>query len=154
MKLFLTLIVFLILGSVTSFASDDASNSDAIKPSKACFVDLDGDGINDNARDMDDDGIPDTFGAEASAIPSETEGMFAPSISIDWNASGFGAGQAEVEAKEPNSGRFSAIRFSARDLGACRGGLKAGDGLGIGESGGVNAGGGGMVCEGGVCRPR
>ena len=154
MRLFSTLLALLILGSVTLFASDDKSSSDVSKSSVARFVDLDGDGIDDNARDMDDDGIPDTFGAAASEVPSENEDMFASSISVDWNAAGFGAGQAEVEKKEPNSGKFSAIRFSARDLGACRGGLKAGDGLGIGESGGVNAGGGGMVCEGGVCRPR
>lgn len=154
MRQFSTLLALLILGSVTLFASDEKAGSVDATCSGSRFVDLDGDGIDDNARDMDDDGIPDTFGAATTEVPSESADMFASSISIDWNAAGFGAGEAEVETKEPNSGKFSAIRFSARDLGACRGGLKASDGFGVGEGGGVNTGGGGMVCEGGVCRPR
>jgi len=147
-------LILLLVASGTCIAAEKTSDSQAKKSDTPSFVDLDGDGIDDNARDLDEDGIPDSFGAEAEEVSAKAEGMFASSVSIDWNAAGLGGSSIDVSSEEPNSIRFSAARFSARDLGSCRGGLKSGDGLGIGESGGVNAGGGGMVCEGGVCHPR
>lgn len=150
----MALFVLLLVASAVFAASDKAPDTNDKKIEAACFVDLDGDGIDDNARDMDEDGIPDTFGASSVELSEQTEDMFASSVSIDWDAAGMGASSVEVKIDEPNSTRFSAIRFFARDLGSCRCGLKASDGLGIGESGGVNVGGGGIVCEGGVCRPR
>jgi hypothetical protein len=154
LRSFVLLLILLLVASAAGVASDKATDSNAKKSGGACFVDLDGDGIDDNARDLDEDGIPDTFGANTDDAPAKAEGMFASSVSIDWNAGGFGGSSVDVKIDEPNSTKFSSIQFSARDLGTCRGGLKASDGLGIGESGGVNAGGGGMVCEGGICHPR
>jgi hypothetical protein len=111
------------------------------------FIDVDGDGINDHANDTDNDGIPDEF------VPPRAKYV---DYSIENIAEIFDIADAlqetvEVEETGSHLSRFNALRFATRDLASCRGGLNAddpfGSGLGVGTGGGV-------VCEGGVCRPR
>ena len=107
--------------------------------STSCFVDLDGDGIDDNVKDLDGNGIPDfDIPEEASSIPSGGSGIFA---SMTMNT-----GTIEVARVAEN---FGGREFGSRWLCVNRGGITSGDGFGPGA--GIGSGSLGKVCIGGVC---
>ena len=88
------------------------------------FVDLDGDGLDDNIKDRDFNGIPD-FSIEELPNADNAEliggsGIFA-SMPI-----------SEVDASEitPKSKLFGRSKFSTRNLGSNRGGFSSSDGFG------------------------
>lgn len=103
-----------------------------------CFVDLDGDGFDDNIRDLDSDGIPDfgDFRAAASANASHGLGVFA---SMNTGAT------TVARAAE----KFGERRFCCRGLALNRGGFSAGSGFGPGA--GIGSAALGKVCIGGIC---
>ena len=102
------------------------------------FVDLDGDGFDDNESDVNKDGVPDLV------VPVEASQTLVSAGDI------FGGGTATASAKatrKTNAQRFGLRSFSTRALCANRSGLKAGfpDEQGTGTAAGAAA------CPGGVC---
>lgn len=135
----LTFTVSFILSTATLYAEETEA-----KP--CCFVDIDGDGIDDNARDLDKDGIPDIIAGENDS-EKISDVKFASKLgdfSISMETS------AAVDNGKSRAGEFSSRRFSARGISSDRGGIESGDGFGPGSGIGIGA----VktpVCVGGVC---
>jgi len=109
------------------------------------YVDMDGDGFNDNAQDEDGDGIPDS--ADPDFIPVEAEENSMVGL-INFGESLKKAGLAEDYST--NLQNFGKLNFCTRALSKNRCGFDAGDDFGsegIGIGGGSSGG-----CAGGVCR--
>ena len=112
---------------------------------KAVFVDLDGDGFNDNIADNDTDGLFDDYltgqNDKMSEIGEANEGF----ISFDFNS------QSDLANGFTKAEKFGLLKFSARGLIQCRGESGAqlnsspGNGIGFGV---VNSG----ACAGGICQ--
>jgi len=110
------------------------------------FVDLDGDGFNDNAIDNNADGIPDDPNEQIDTVPSDDSSESTGFVNFD---AGFSNSQVTPHT---NSEKFARLSFTTRALGTNRGGFGAGDDFGPGNGigiGAISAGG----CSGGVCRP-
>jgi len=138
-----------------AFTTFNVANAGDDTAKCSCFLDRDGDGIDDNARDLDDDGIPDQFGSQNDDEPEVDLGLansdvFSFEISGEFDGGMEGAGLDSEASRVPNSQKFSALRMSSRALSQHRSGLTSGEDFGPG----VGALSGGVVCEGGVCRPR
>ncbi len=108
------------------------------------FVDLDGDGLNDNIADQNDDGIPD-FGKKVVSqrhftVRGVTTDLF----------KGLETHQAPTELYLSKSDRFRSLKFCTRSLAQCRGGFTSGDEFGPGN--GIGQGALSGHCAGGVCR--
>jgi len=102
-----------------------------------CFVDLDGDGLDDNIKDLDGNGIPDFDDIdEAPGIPLGGSGIFAS----------MNTGTVEVAKVAEN---FGGRKFGTRWHCVNSGGITTGDGFGPGA--GIGSGSLGKVCIGGVC---
>jgi len=103
------------------------------------YVDMDGDGFDDNDADGNGDGIPDCLepGYIAPLAEEELAGVFA---TLD-----LGGGQ-KVVLEESNAERFGRRQFCVRMIDCTRSIFDAdfGSGLGISVSGGGS-------CAGGVC---
>lgn len=102
------------------------------------FIDLDGDGFDDNESDVNKDGVPDLV------VPVIAPQMLVSAGDI------FGGGSATAPAKatkKTNAQRFGLRSFSTRALAVSRCGLKCGfpDEQGTGTAAGSAA------CPGGVC---
>jgi hypothetical protein len=123
-----------------------AAGDDIGKAPVVAFVDLDGDGLNDSAADMDNDGIPDPFDNDVVVPAPDTSGLY------DFFDLGDLGGEigAETETLLANSRAFSRARVSMICLAQSRGGFGTGENFGPGEGIGCGAVLGG-VCEGGVC---
>lgn len=106
------------------------------------FVDIDGDGFNDNAPDSDADGIPD--GIEFHGFLSAQ-----PNLVLRVNPTPINA-SALMGARACASERFGSREFATRGIAVRRADFDAGFGSGLGLSGGQGGSGGG--CVGGVCR--
>lgn len=116
--------------------ADDSENS------KPAFVDLDGDGFNDNAADADNNSIPD---AAESDHNSNTESgsaflAFKPIESM---------GNFDLSSLLGNSEKFGKLKAAVSALSCCRGGLEPAENFGPGNGIGSGAVAGG--CPGGVC---
>ena len=132
----------LILGATAQ--SEQPPGEKTGPPQNSRFVDLDGDGLNDNVRDLDRDGIPD-FRKEMAPEP--------PLITLRGGTNFFKAiepSDSDASLFLSNSERFGYLKFCTRALSQCRSGLSSGEdfgsGFGIGQS--TSSGG----CAGGVCR--
>ncbi len=103
-----------------------------------CFVDLDGDGFDDNIRDLDSDGIPDfgNYNGTAQIDPSRGLGVFAS----------MNTGAISVAAITE---KFGERKFCCRGLALNRGGFTGGSGFGPGA--GIGSSALGKVCIGGIC---
>ncbi|MEE9443163.1 MAG: hypothetical protein V3V99_10920 [candidate division Zixibacteria bacterium] len=106
------------------------------------YVDFDGDGINDNIRDNDGNGIPDDFERKSS------ENKIAPSIlgqslnqSLNNNAS--------IDLYLNNREAFGAREFHVLCHSSHRVGFTSGQGFGVGN--GIGLGNIASGCAGGVC---
>jgi hypothetical protein len=121
-------------------------------PQPDLFVDMDGDGINDNASDKDGDGIPDKFAGENPVVPADTALVGGSAFQFDAPSVGIETGAIilETATADQNSKRFAALRMSVRSLCRLRGGIKSGDDFGAG-SGMDNTSVKGVTCVGGVC---
>lgn len=105
------------------------------------YVDLDGDGFDDNAPDTDLDGIPDEFEAHGF-VSTQTDGLrVAPMF----------AGQApngEAPPKARAGEIFGRRKFTTRGVAENRRDFDAGFGSSLGLGAGL---GGGGACAGGIC---
>ncbi len=107
------------------------------------FIDLDGDGLDDNIGDKDFDGIPD-FSDVTVPLAEETEvtggtGIFA-SMTIT---------EVDISDITPSSKLFGQYRFSIRNLSTSRGGFSSSDGFG--PVNGLSGSSFGGVCVGPLC---
>ena len=108
------------------------------------YIDLDGDGINDNAPDSDGDGIIDVAESGFRQSQFDTEPANMGMVSFESSSVGISADPS------PNSGKFSSLNKNCRLLSSSRGGFGTGDQFGPGNGigiGAVSSGG----CAGGVC---
>lgn len=131
-------LAFILLPSSTTLAEDE-------KTEKTVFVDLDGDGFNDNAPDENGDGIPDEMKSGKNKEKDQEAGSsgqisaFTPLQDL---------GEYTIDEYLPNSERFGRLEFTTRAQSSFRGGFDIdksfGPGTGIG--GGAMSG-----CPGGVC---
>jgi hypothetical protein len=131
----------LILGAVAQ--SEQLPGEKAGPPQNNRFVDLDGDGLNDNVRDFDHDGIPD-FRKETAPEP--------PLITLRSATNIFKAiepSDSDVSLFLSNSERFEHLKFCTRALSQCRSGFGSSEefGPGIGIDRSTSTGG----CAGGIC---
>ena len=103
------------------------------------FIDLDGDGFNDNSPDLNGDGIPDELapGYVAPADNTSDAGIFA--------GMEFQAVEAPVLPETAKEG-FGRLSFSTRSISKFRSAFDSDFGSGLGFSVG------GSACAGGVCR--
>ena len=131
--------IWLCLGSLGLTAQESATTDQL-------FVDLDGDGINDNAPDLNDDGIPDKCQRQKGAdvqTPNDRFAMFASDLR---------AGMVLPElSSEPSSQRFGRRFFTTRGLQRFRTSFEAG--LGFDSGIGLGSASGGSACAGGLCGP-
>jgi hypothetical protein len=135
--------MMLVFGLIIFFGTDQPvmAGEEEIKP----YVDMDGDGFNDNAPDEDGDGIPDA--ADPDFIPVETEETNMVGL-IKFGEVLKKAGL--IEDYSTNLQKFGQLNFCTRALSKNRCGFDAGDDFGsegIGIGGGSSGG-----CAGGVCR--
>lgn len=110
----------------------------------ASFIDLDGDGLNDNAPDADGDGIFDLAESDLVPAPAEAAPSDAGLVSFDVTGTDFATDFT------PNSGKFLKLNQGCRVISNNRGGFGSGDQFGPGNGigiGAVSSGG----CAGGVC---
>jgi len=106
------------------------------------FVDMDGDGFDDNAVDDDNNSIPD------QAEPEDDE-EFTQNTSSSSIAAFQVPGEVDFSQFLTNSEKFGERMFSTRAQSCFRGGFDAGDNFGLGNGIGSGAISGG--CPGGVC---
>jgi len=136
LSLLSTVIVLFLFGPRIIFAEQEAEDNHH-------YIDLDGDGINDNAVDKDNDGIPDSFGSRSALIEESPINETKDFISLDF-------GQVtEINSALSKSGKFDQLRFSVRGLTLCRGEL--GSEKSFGPGAGIGAGVVNNACPGGVC---
>jgi len=127
-----------LLPASTASAEDEAVEQKA-------YVDLDGDGFDDNAPDENSDGIPDDVESGKSKIDEHSfEGgeqiaAFTPLQDI---------GQYNIDEYLPNSEIFGRLKFSTRAQSSFRGGFDIGNNFGSETGIGCGALSG---CAGGVC---
>ena len=131
-----------ILSLMVLSISYQAYSSDEGKPST--FVDIDGDGFNDNLSDYDGDGIPDEADPDYKAEVNSSLGGY-------MNFGEAFASSDYIDELTPNSAKFGKRSFLARSLSKDRCGYDADSDFGPGSGIGIGAVSGGQVCEGGVC---
>jgi hypothetical protein len=125
--------VLLLFTAVSALAETHEKTSQTEK-----FVDLDGDGIRDNAQDTDNNGIPDFDHQEKSDVSPELAGLVS-----------FGtSGESESSVlPDISKDQFKLRKFSCRAHTGCRGEFGAGNfGPNLGITGSVSGG-----CAGGLC---
>jgi len=117
-------------------------HADDAKDSKPAFVDLDGDGFNDNASDADNDRIPDQAqkGDDSGATQESGFKDFNPIQAIS---------DFDLSSLLANSEKFGKLKLIASAISCCRGGLEPDESFGPGNGIGSGAVSGG--CPGGVC---
>ena len=113
--------------------------------SKAVFVDLDGDGFDDNAADEDSDGIPNDADADYDPV-SETNNNSGDFIDFGQTIQEIGLSPDLTS----NSQSFGKRQFKTRGLTLNRCGFDANGGFGSGNEIGIGVSSGGG-CAGGVC---
>ena len=133
----------LLMMPISALCETDAAPPISAEESEQ-FVDLDGDGINDNVRDRNNDGIPDAFVEDDSGEGEAPVEMFASSMDMDLSMDNVFEHAVGVDAREPYSVVFSSREFCARDLTQDRGGFDADNRT---DSGATR----GKICIGGVC---
>jgi len=103
------------------------------------YVDLDGDGFDNNAPDTDLDGIPDEFEAHGF-VSTQIDGL---------QAAPMFAGQAPAADAQLKAGEiFGRRKFTTRGIAENRRDFDIGFGSGLGLGAGL---GGGGACAGGIC---
>ena len=140
MKLWLTtsLCALLILGARVGAAENSPDTTTSVR-----FVDLDGDGLNDNLPDLNHDGIPDFGKAD------QPEESFVSHSAISDFLISMDSAVPQLDLVLDNLDGFRSLMFQARGLSQCRGGFgddeNFGPGYGIGQ-GAMKSG-----CVGGAC---
>ncbi len=124
-------------------------HAQSVPDSTACqdkYIDLDGDGFDDNIDDQDGDGIPDKTSKQA------TPDILSKSAATEMFASVQLLG-TRLPVFLHNSGTFNHLRRQLTDLAQYRGGFSLGAEFGPGSDIGSGAVLGG-ACAGGACIPR
>ncbi len=140
MKLWLTtnLCVLLILSAGVGAVENSPDKTAAVR-----FVDLDGDGLNDNLPDLNHDGIPDF---DKVAQPAES---FVSQSAIGDFLNSMESAVPQLDLVLDNSEGFRSLMFQARGLSQCRGGFSDNEGFGPGC--GIGQGAMKSGCVGGAC---
>lgn len=133
----LTIALLMLMFVSALYGQEEASETKA-----CCFVDLDGDGIDDNARDLDEDGIPDSFGANGDKEETP-ELALGSQMGLDLGQAAAVSESAEAAAGS-NRDVYASRSFCARDLTDDRGGFDAENRADAGAQRG-------KICIGGVC---
>jgi len=137
----------LILLLIALFLLPAVSVADKEKPKKAAFVDLDGDGFNDNLADNNSDGIPDRYerGKSDASMPA-----IGSALGDVFNSD---ASMAGLEDLSSNEDRFGQRKFRTRSLSQRCHGFGAEQDFGPGNGIGCGSLGGHGGCAGGACAP-
>lgn len=135
----------IILLNLVAFGGLSASysNAETTLPVSAIFVDIDGDGINDNNPDSNADGIPDKATANLTAPTSEIASALGDQFALA-NTS-----IPSIVEYQTRCQRFAALKFGVRTLAQHRIGFISADQFGPGNGMGASGASGG--CAGGVC---
>lgn len=137
--IFLLIIVFLIPPTLS------AANME--KPKKAAFVDLDGDGFNDNLADNNSDGIPDRYErGKSDAMLPKVGSVLGDVFNGDKSLAG-------LEDFRSNEERFGQRKFRTQSLSQRCHGFGAEQDFGPGNGIGCGSLGGHGGCSGGACAP-
>lgn len=110
---------------------------------KTPFVDLDGDGFNDNIADNDENGIPDRYESKPVEALAEMSGLLGNVFNAEVN----------LDELYTKSEKFNMRKFKTRALEQRCQGLGDRDDFGPGNGIGLGAVAGGGGCAGGVCGP-
>lgn len=130
-------LIFLMFFTVTAFAEE---------PLEPPYLDLDGDGFDDNIADDDDNGIPDRFEAKPDKNLPELAGTLGNVFNTEITMAG-------IDAVRTHSEEFSLRQFRTRALTQRCHGFGALEDFGPGSGIGLGAMGGTGGCAGGVCAP-
>ncbi len=106
------------------------------------FVDLDGDGFNDNTYDFENNRFLEKDNLSQKEIESKTKKNSKGFVSFDFGLN------SDVSLSLSKSERFKLVKFSARTLDNCRG---ESDSDFSGDFGGISGSGQAGGCVGGVC---
>ncbi|MEE8578157.1 MAG: hypothetical protein V3T31_12965 [candidate division Zixibacteria bacterium] len=142
MKRFLQFVILIVLAFILSisngFATDDA---------KPCFVDLDGDGFNDNATDENSNNA--SMNSTSKSLLAASDAALAQFM----NRGSTKAKRTELSsaARLSDSDRFLLRRLKIRSLSLCRSDFDASAGGASQMKSGSSS--GGSNCSGGICRP-
>ncbi len=120
------------------FAEDSSKHSEH----KECFVDLDGDGFNDNTNDFENNRFATNDTPKDNEAESMAEGDSENYVSFDTGT------DTDVSVYLTHSEKFGLLKFSTRGLDGCRGESGSGFGGNLGSMGGSGQSGG---CAGGAC---
>jgi hypothetical protein len=143
--LFSAAVISLVLFLCDSSAlCEDQSAEHKTSAPQSRFVDLDGDGLNDNVADENNDGLPDFGKKEAPQRQFTVRGVTTDIFK------GLESNDAPIKLFLSNSDRFRSLKFCTRSLAQCRGGFTSGDEFGPGN--GIGQGALSGHCAGGVCR--
>ena len=144
MRSFLGVLAVLIVFSSLPGWADEPPAELAATTAKSQYVDLDGDGLNDNIADQNHDGIPDF----------EVNAPLQPRLTMRGATTDIFSHMKTVEVRNTlslsHSNRFRQLEFCTRSLAQCRGGFSSGDEFGPGN--GMGQGTMSGNCAGGVCR--
>jgi hypothetical protein len=125
--------------AITAFGVSSAT--DTLPKTK--YVDLDGDGFNDNIADNDENGIPDRYESESVEALAEMGSILGNVFNSEVN----------LDDLYTKSEKFNMRKFKTRALEQRCQGLGTKDDFGPGNGIGLGAVAGGGGCAGGVCGP-
>jgi hypothetical protein len=136
-------VIFVKLFTFAVSAGEPPQGEKAV-PAASRFIDLDGDGLDDNIADGNKDGIPDFHQNAPSEEPLTLRGAVPDMFKgLQTSAPSTNLYLSKLE-------RFNSLKFCSRALSQCRSGLGSGDNFGPGVGIGQSTSGGG--CAGGICR--
>ncbi|KAA3636538.1 MAG: hypothetical protein DWP97_02545 [Calditrichaeota bacterium] len=102
------------------------------------FIDLDGDGFDDNIIDTDNNGIPDEFQSKVKEVKSTGSFSFSPSSLV--------SSDNTTSVSLTLSESFSLLKFKCRSISKCRSNFESEFTTGLNVSSSGSSG-----CAGGVC---
>ncbi len=142
MKRYLFSLVAILILLILSPANITKVFAEDLSKHKDCFVDLDGDGFNDNTNDFENNRFASDEASKENEAGSMTEGDGENYVSFDSGT------DTDVSVYLTHSEKFRLLKFSARGLDDCRAESESGFGGNMGAMGGSGQSGG---CAGGAC---
>jgi hypothetical protein len=134
--------IFVFFAFLLALAVSAAAASEEALP-RTPFVDLDGDGFNDNIADNNDNGIPDRFESKPAEALAEMGSLLGNVFNTGVN----------LDDLRTTAEKFTMRKFETRSLVQRCQGLGSEDDFGPGNGIGLGAISGGGGCAGGVCGP-
>lgn len=138
--------ILIFLTALALVAFSVPSDGQAEEAEKTVFIDLDGDGFDDNLADSDENGIPDDAEPDESESDNDNSavGMIATLNPIEVSSEDLSLDQVLT-----NSEKFGKREFKCRDQSCFRGGFDAGQDFGPGN--GISSAAVSSGCAGGIC---